>query len=140
MKVLLTVLLMLSANIIHSQQINDTISLNQSAKPIVYLYENYYEVVYESDSLTTIFNVSYLNDIVFGIDYIYSDIIELKRALKQLIIDAVPIGFNMYLTSDNRLIVIQNTDLIMIRDATTLRSERIRAVNEEEQSQAENVP
>lgn len=119
------------SNMTLAQEIGDTATLTKYTKPTIHLHEIYYEIVLETDSVIRVLNVLYLNDVIFGVDYIYSTEKELKRALKLIIEDAVTIGFNMYLKDDGILVVVQNNDLIMTRDAFIVRSEGISDANKE---------
>lgn len=119
----------------HAQQIGDTVQYRMFDKPFIYLYENYYEIVEQTDTIITIYNICFKDDIIFGIDYIYSEEKCLKHALKLILNDAFGIGYNMFLTRDNKIVIVQNNDLIMIRDANTLRSERIFSFDEKEQGE-----
>jgi hypothetical protein len=74
----------------------------------------YSEFVKMSDTLITMYIVSYKDDIVVGIDYLYPSRESALKGLKMLLNDVYEIGDGLYL-KDNILIVAKQQE-IQIRD------------------------
>ena len=133
MKNLLMLILVLVSNMTLAQKIGDAyaVMMSQITPTQIFCHSNYYEVEEVTDSVIRYYNVSNLNKIVFGIDYVYPTENALETALKSFIIDAKVIGYNLWVKGDS-IIIKQNTDLIMIRDASIIRIEGISDANKKE--------
>lgn len=121
------IIFVLATMIVDAQEIGQMFSVIPKSNQIDgYIpHNNYYEVVTMKDSVVRIFNVAYDNELIFGIDYYFHKKDALKPMLESLMEGSEKIAYNMWLNKKGHIVVLHNDDLIIIRDATIIRSKGV---------------
>ena len=119
MKPLLTAILIAICFSVNAQNIGDSISVFYNKFDSIEMFKPYlyhHEIVVNQDSVVMVFCVLNKTQMIFGIDYIYLKEAYCDRELEKLLKGAIKFGYNIWLLPSGLIMILHNTDFIMLRD------------------------